>query len=235
MLAARILVPFLQMAIFASLARYVGGESQMAYVAAGNAVQFVAFGVVFRLALTFSEERWVGTLPLTILSPANRLGLFVGRMIPFALDGFVSGVAGVLWGWAVFGLDLGGASMPALLLVLMVASFAMAGVGLAISGLGLFLRDVTNLMNVVYLSVMFLCGANFPTADLPPLLRGISALIPLTYGISAARAVIAGAAVWTWSRELARMLIVGAGELALAYVVFAMYERLLRTRGLNTP
>ena len=82
--------PTFQLLFFAALGSYASGKSP-AYFAIGNAVQVSAVAGFFGMTMAIANERWFGTLPALLATPANRVALFAGRFLPFLANGlFVS-------------------------------------------------------------------------------------------------------------------------------------------------
>ncbi|MDP9468581.1 MAG: ABC transporter permease subunit, partial [Chloroflexota bacterium] len=80
--------PTFQLFFFAALGSYATGRSP-AYFAIGNAVQASALAGVFGMTMAIANERWFGTLPALLATPANRLALFAGRFMPFIANGLL--------------------------------------------------------------------------------------------------------------------------------------------------
>jgi ABC-2 type transport system permease protein len=227
----KFVVPFFQMSFFVYLAKFTLGPDKLAYVAIGNAVQFVAFNTLMGVAMTLSGEKWFGTLPMLLATPANRLLIFTSRAAVHVLDGILGAVIGLLYAALFFGVSLAQADLLALAIVLFVSSLTLTGLGLIIASLGLFTRIIEPIMNTAYLSIFLLAGVNFPVERLPLWLRPLSYAIPLTYGIEAARQTISGASLAKVSDQLLIMLGLFLVEGALGYYIFTRFERLAKHYG----
>jgi ABC-2 type transport system permease protein len=227
----KFVVPCFQMSFFVYLAKFTLGPERLAYVAIGNAVQFVAFNTLMGVAITLASEKWFGTLPMLLITPANRLLIFASRAVVHVLDGVLGAVIGLLYAGLFFGVSFAQADLLALAGVLFLSSLTLTGLGLIIASLSLFTRTVDPIMNVAYLLVFLLAGINFPVEQLPLWLRPLSYLIPLTYGVEAARGVIAGASLGAVSGQLLIMFGLFLGEGALGYYLFTRFEGLAKRRG----
>jgi len=227
----KFVVPFFQMSFFVFLAKFTLGPDKLAYVAIGNAVQFVAFNTLMGVAITMSGEKWFGTLPVLLTTPASRLLMFTSRATVHVLDGMMGAVIGLLYAGLFFGVSFAQANLLTLVVVLFFASLTLTGLGLIIASLSLFIRDVNQIMNVAYLVVFLLCGINFPVEQLPVWLRPVAYVIPLTYGIEAARQSIAGAPLAAVGNQLLVMFILFLVEGVLGYYLFLQFERLAKRHG----
>src|SRR5207245_2614080 len=81
--------------------------------------------------------------------------------------------------------------------------------------------DLRNVIgHVGYLLLMLLCGVEFPVAFLPAGMRYVAALLPLTNGLKAIRALLSGAPAGQVLAEATLEAAAGCGWLALAFVLF---------------
>jgi len=227
----KFIVPFFQMSFFVFMAKFTLGPEGLAYVAIGNAVQFVAFSTLMGVAITMVGEKWFGTLDLLLASPASRLLIFASRALVHVFDGVLGAVIGLIYGAWLFGVSFAQADLPALAIVLVVSSLTMTSLGLIIASLGLFTRTVEPIMNATYLLVFLLAGISFPIEQLPAALRAVSYLIPLTYGVDAARQAIAGVSLPALFGPLSIMFGLFFVQGAIGYSLFRRFEWLSKRYG----
>ena len=83
----------------------------------------------------------------------------------------------------------------------------------------------------MYFSLLIFSGANIPLAAMPDWMRTISMALPLTRGIAAARALIAGAAFSDVSSLLLGEFLIGCLYVALGYRLFRWFEVQAKRRG----
>jgi ABC-2 type transport system permease protein len=227
----KFVVPFFQMSFFVFLAKFTLEPEKLAYVAIGNAVQFVAFNTLMGVAITLFEEKWIGTLPMLLTTPASRLMIFTSRAMVHVLDGVLGAAIGLLYAGLFFGVSFAQTDLLALVVVLFVSSLTLTGFGLIIASLSLFTRNIDPIMNAAYLLIFLLAGINFPVDRLPLWLRSISYFIPLTYGVEAARQSIAGASLAAVGNQLLIMLGLFLVEGVVGYYLFTRFEWLARRYG----
>lgn len=228
----KLVVPFFQMSFFVYMAKFALGSEKLAYVAIGNAVQFVALNTLMGVALTMAGEKRSGTLQMLLATPASRLLIFTSRATVHVLDGILGAIIGLLYAGLFFGVSFAQADLLALAVVLFVSSLTLTGVGLIIASLSLFTRAIEPIMNTAYLLIFLLAGINFPVEQLPVWLRFPSYLIPLTHGVEAARQTIAGASLAAVSGSLLTMFGLFLAEGALGYYIFLYFERLSKHHGM---
>jgi ABC-2 type transport system permease protein len=232
-LAMKFVLPLSQMAFFVFVGDYVTGHNieTMHAIAIGNALQTVSWNTVFSVVNITSHDKWDGTLPLVLATPASRLPLFVGRAMIHVLDGILNVAIGFFYAAFIFGVNFANANPLALTITVVLTAFAMAGFGLLIGGFAFYFRDPLILANIFLFILLIFCGVNFPIDQLPPLLQPISYAFPLTYGISAARDAIKGLSLIDVSRWLGPELMVGIVAIVLGYIFFITFEREARKTG----
>ena len=172
-------------------------------------VGFLGYYVFQRLLWSSMErayrERDGSTLELLFLSPASRMGLLVGGAASGMLRAawlYVAFFVGAALAGGGFRVAHAGSAIVALLALLLPA----LAFGTLLHGFLLFARDTSAYVTLSQPVFGFLSGMRFPVAHLPPVLQAVSAALPLTWALRAARPLlIEGAAV----RDV-------AGDLALA-------------------
>lgn len=227
----KFVAPFFQMGFFVYLAKFTLGPDKLAYVAIGNAVQFVAFNTLMGVGMTMSGEKSNGTLQMLLTTPANRLLIFASRALVHILDGIVGAVVALMYAGLLFGVSFARTDFLALAIVLLIASLTLTGLGLVVASLSLFTHSIEPIMNTAYLLVFLLAGINFPVEQLPAGLRVLSYLIPLTYGIEAARQAIAGVPLTQMGGQMLIMVGLFLAEGTLGYYIFMRFEKLSKRFG----
>ncbi len=143
------------------------------------------------IANSISWERWEGTLEYTFMAPVSRLTHLLGVSIYAVLYSLINSSV-VLIGLLVFvDLDLSGANMGGVLVVLLTGSVAFTGLGLMAAVLPVMSPEhgaqATNIFQGVLLLVS---GIYYPITVLPTWLQPLSYISPATYVLSASRTLI---------------------------------------------
>lgn len=215
--------PLFQILFFTYVGRYAQLQDD-AFFVVGNAVQVSAMAGIYGMAMAIGGERWQGTLSPLLASPANRLALFLGRMIPQLLNGLLVAAWGFLVGWLLTDFDPPLSSLPALALIVVVSALACVAFGACYGAIGLRARDVFVGANILYFLMLLFCGVNIPLDELPGWLAGIGRCLPLTHGIEAAREVAGGAALGDVWDLVATEALIGAAYAAVGFVLFRFFE-----------
>ncbi len=235
-LAMKLVLPLSQMSFFVFVGQFLittGNASAdiVTYIAIGNAMTVLSWNTVFSVINITSHDKWDGTLPLLLATPAHRLPLFVGRAMIHVLDGMLSVAISFFYAVFLFGVNFGSADILALIVVVFLTAFTMAGFGLLIGGFSFYFRNPLVFANIFTFVLLIFCGINFPVQDLPQPLQFVSYIFPLTYGVDAGRKVIAGATLVDIAPLLGQMLIVGFISIMLGYVFFRSFEHVARKTG----
>jgi len=218
-----------QMAFFAFVGVFAGAS--VPFIAIGNALQSLSWNTVFSVINITGHDKWDGTLPLVLATPAHRMPLFIGRAMIHVLDGLISVAISFAFAAFIFGVNFGQADVLALTLTVFLTAFTMAGFGLFIGGLSFFFRNPMVFANIFTFVLLIFCGVNFPVQSLPTVIQPISYLFPLTYGITAARSAISGGNLIQIAPTLALQLVVGFAAMVVGFLFFRSFENNARKTG----
>ena len=230
-LATKVINPLWQIMFFTFMGVYGSGGETASFYIIGNALVQTALNGIFGVTFSITGERWTGTLPYLFGTPANRLTLFLGRSLIHILDGMVGVIIGLTWGVLLLNLDLSQANPIWLLTVILITSFSTAGLGLALGSLSLVTRNVMFVNNTAFFGLLILSGANIAIGKLPLLIQKISYALPLTRGISAARAIVAGAPLVDIIPMMEIEIIIGITYATLGFFLFRAFEYQAKKRG----
>ncbi|HXG39107.1 MAG TPA: ABC transporter permease [Bacteroidota bacterium] len=182
--------------------------------------------ILMIITTTFSSasivrEKEVGTIEQILVTPIKPYQFILGKLLPFIIIGFVDValVLGVAVNW--FEIPLKG-SIPLL--------FALCGLFLLTTlGLGLFVSTVSRTQQqammtaqfFVFFPFLFLSGFTFPIENMPPIIQGITHMIPLRYFLSIIRGLfLKGVGMVELWDEALFLLIFGLVILSLSVVRF---------------
>lgn len=149
----------------------------------GLATVAVLFGTTSMIAVTINFEKRTRSLERLLLAPISLELLLLAKTSGAILFGVLNAFMPILI--ASFLIDLSGIEwgviLPALLMMAMASSFL--GLLIAVSVKEVF--EAQTLSNFLRFPMLFLCGLFFPLDRLPMLLRPLSFLFPVTYGVDA--------------------------------------------------
>jgi ABC-2 type transport system permease protein len=216
--------PTFQLLFFAALGSYASGRSP-AYFAIGNAVQVSAVAGVFGMTMAIANERWFGTLPALLATPANRAALFAGRFLPFLANGLLVSVYAFGVGIVLLGVRLELSSIGVVALALVVTVFSCTAIGALQGSISLRLRDGLFGANLLVLAFLLFCGVNIPLSELPAWMQVVGNVLPFTHGLQAVRQAADGAGLDQVGGLILVELLIGVIYAVLAFVLFRVLER----------
>jgi ABC-2 type transport system permease protein len=212
-------MPVFQIVAFRLLGQYSGTHGSDFFVV-GNAIQGCSLAGIYGASHVVANERAFATLSQVLITPASRVLVMLGRLLPAAVNGMFVAAVGLTAGWLFLGLRLTPATLLPVALAAVAGATSCAGIGLLLGALGLRFRDLHFVTNFVQLGLLVLTGAVIPLELLPGWLRPVSEAVPMTHAIRAAQAVV--------DHRPAGLGGALAAEFALAGVLFAAAVLLLR-------
>jgi ABC-2 type transport system permease protein len=180
----------------------------------GPMVGIFPFSTMFVVtSIAMLRERTTGTLERLMTLPLARLDLLLGYGLAFAAMAAVQACVTSAVAFGVLGLDVHG---PVWLVILLAVANAVLGMSLGLFA-SAFAR--TEFQAVQFLPAfvfpqLLLCGILTPRAEMPALLRWISAVLPLTWAFDALSRAVSGRTGGPVARDAA--IVLGVTALALA-------------------
>ena len=222
--------PLVQMLFFVYLGRQLGTGDDRFYVI-GNAVLAASVACVYGGTMAIANERQYGTLGALLLSPRSRTLLWLGRALPYVANGMLATAINLAAGDLLMGLRLSLPELGRIAPLILAATIGCSGFGLLIGALGLRLRDVFLLANVVFVLLLLLTGANVPRSVLPGWMRAVGEVLPLTHAITGTRLAADGGSLASVLPSLGLEAGLGVCYLLAAVVLLHWFERGSRLKG----
>ncbi len=196
------------------------------------------------IAMSIAYERWEGTLEYTFMAPVSRLIHLTGISLFSLLNSIVQTLI-VLIGLLLFtDLNLRGANLSGVLVVLGVSTIAFVGLGLMAAALPVMSPERgAEATHIFQGSLLLVSGVYYPVEVLPKWLQPLSALSPATYTLSACRKLVGignsgsvpgnlmGAPISAVMRELIVLALMGAVLMPLGLWVFGRIETWAKRTG----
>lgn len=224
-----VLTPVLQILFFVSLGQAFEYQDP-AFFIVGNGVQVAATAGIAGMVSVIADERRFGTLSMVLGSPAPRIAVFVGRMLPGVVCGFV--VAALTSGVGLFiaGRPLGPALLGVHVVAVGLAAISCSAMGLALSAVGLIYREIFQIATAAYLLIMVVSGANIVRGTLPGWVQMVGDVLPTTHSIDAIRGMMSGSSYESVIASQLFEILVAVGWLAFALVLMKALERSAKRR-----
>jgi ABC-2 type transport system permease protein len=197
-----------------AIATVEGVASYHVFVFPGVVVMSVLFGAMLS-AMATVYDREFGMLRLMLASPAGLMAVLAGRAVAAALIGAIQGLIVLAFAPLVMSVTIAQAlaAVPAIALGAAAASV----LGLLVAAPIRSVENFAGVINLVLFPLLFLSGALYPTQALPPVLRTLAQLNPMTYAVDLTRLALALPAEFPAFRSvLALVATTGAGFLVAA-------------------
>ena len=152
-------------------------------------------GIVLQIGTTFAtatavvREREKGTLETLLVSPLSRWGLMLGKLVPYLCIGMTMATLLFLFMRYLFGVPIAG-NVIAMMFATFVYVFALLSLGLLVATKAENQMQALQISMVFMLPSVFFSGFVFPRETMPWIFQALGALLPATYFISLARAII---------------------------------------------
>jgi ABC-2 type transport system permease protein len=146
-------------------------------------------GTSFATAMAMVRERERGTLEQLLVSPLSRWGLMLGKLIPYLCVGMVMAILLFAIMRFIFFVPIAG-SVIALLLATFVYVFALLSLGLFVGTIAENQMQALQMTMMFVLPSVFFSGFIFPRETMPWIFYALGAVLPTTYFIDLARAII---------------------------------------------
>lgn len=214
------------------------GDYQLTLVLVVGALQWNFLSVLYNeIAMSIGYERWEGTLEYTFMAPVSRLVHLAGVSLYSLFNSIVQTII-VLLGLLLFtDLNLAGANLFGVGVVLMVSTLAFVGLGLMAAALPVMSPERGAEATHIFQGLLLLVsGVYYPVEVLPAWIQPLSWLSPATYSLSACRKLVgvgnpastsehlAGAPLSAVTFELMMLVLMGVLLIPLGLWVFGRIE-----------
>ncbi len=152
----------------------------------GIILQLVA---MFLTSFAIVRERELGTLEQLFVTPVGRLGLMLGKLVPYAVLGFLETLVVLSVMVYLFGVPIRG-SIPLLLGLSGLFLVCALALGLLISTLAKTQVAALMLAFIVMMPSVLLSGFVFPRSEMPTPIYLVTFTIPVTYFIQILRGIV---------------------------------------------
>jgi ABC-2 type transport system permease protein len=210
-----------------AIARLEGGLPYQAFVFPGIVVMAALFGAMLT-AIGTVYDREFGMLRLMLASPAGVPAVLAGRAIAAALVGVLQG--GIVLAFAPLVVRVSPGSVGAGVGALVLAAGVSALLGLLVAARLRSVENFAGVINVVLFPLLFVSGALYPTAGMPPALRMLARVNPVTYQVDLMRHAFGQPTEFAMGTDV--LVLAGAAAVAfgLTALLFDPEQRFVRAR-----
>lgn len=177
------------------------GFSDIQSILPGVTALSILFGTTSLLAVTVTFEKknrsferlLLAPIPLEVLMIAKTGGAIIfgviSSFVPVIMASFFIDISYIQWGMFI----------PAVILIAVSSTFQGLFIAVAVSEV----FEAQTFSNFFRFPMIFLCGLFFPITSLPILLRVVSQIFPLTYGVDILHKAVRGVSVFSFPFDLA--------------------------------
>jgi len=146
----------------------------------GLVAMTILFSTTAVEAVVINFELRLGSLERLLLAPISLPAVLLGKILGGVIFGLIMTVIVTLGSVLVLGLQINVAYFV-LIVILSLFVFSSMGALVCVSVKEVF--EAQTLLNIPRFLMIFLCGVVFPVAALPPVLKQIAYVLPLTYTV----------------------------------------------------
>lgn len=158
------------------------GLNYLQYFLPGTMALVCLFTAIFS-TISVIEDRQAGFLQAVLVSPAPRGSIVMGKMVGGTLLAILQAVVFIAL-MPVVGVPLTLFGIFWAVIILVLLSFGLTGLGLVIAWTTDSIQGFHAIMNLLLMPIWFLSGAVFPVAGAPGWLKGVMLANPVTYGVA---------------------------------------------------
>ena len=197
--------------------------------------EFLAPGIV-GMTLLFTSiftgvsviwDRQFGFLREMLVAPASRTSLVFGKITGSSTIVLINGL--MIFGLAILvgAIPISAITLSSIVLVLLfmiLVSFVFVSVGLILAARMKSMEGFQMIMSFVVMPLFLLSGAFFPLDNLPPWMKILTRIDPLSYGVDGIRGALLGIHELPLSLDLLILAAIGAVLLFIATMLFRKME-----------
>lgn len=224
------------------IAKQLAEEGVVAGQEANDLVLFLLIGtlvwaylsaILDDISLVVTWERWEGTIEHTLMAPVPRVAHLIGTATFGVLHALVRTALIMAIALPFFDIELSQANWPAAILVLLVGSVSLIGLGILSGVLPLVYPERGEQLSfLVQAVVLLVSGVYYSIETLPGWLEAASWFSPATYLLRSVRdALIDGRGIVAVGDDLAVMVLFAVVLVPLSIGVFSAAERWAKRTG----
>lgn len=174
---------------FSSIYAKAGGGNYIEFLAPGIIAMTILFTAMFN-GIEVIWDRQFGFLKETLVAPVSRLRIMIGKTLGGATVAVIQGIIVFLVSLLIGFRPVSWAYLPIALIFMFLIAVMFTAFGIAIASRLEDMQAFPIIINFIIMPIFFLSGALFPLGDTNSVLKVITTLNPLTYGVDAIRSAM---------------------------------------------
>ena len=171
-----------------SLIRPQAGFSYLQFIFPGMIGMTILFSSIFS-SISIVWDREFGFMKEMLVAPISRLSIVIGKALSGTLISVAQAII-ILILTPFLGIHLTLLQFLEVIAVSILVSFCITSMGILIAARLTSFDGFNIIMNFLVMPMFFLSGAMYPVSSMPPALRQLTHINPLTYGIDAFKHVL---------------------------------------------
>jgi ABC-2 type transport system permease protein len=208
---------------FGPVFQKAGNGSYLQFMAPGVIGMTVLFSSVFS-GIAMLWDRQFGFLKETLVAPVPRLHIMIGRTLGGATVAIIQGTL-ILVVCMIAGFrPQHWIAIPLAFVFVSMIAIVFAALG---TGVGSIIKDMQGfqlIMNFMVMPIFFLSGALYPLSHLPFVMKVITRMDPLSYGVDGLRGVLTGIWQFNFALDLALLGGIAVFFLGMGAYLFSRIE-----------
>ena len=168
-------------------AERIGVSNPMFFLLSSTVIAMSSLLIVFSVTRFALENRWLGTLPYILLSPVRTSVILIASGLPDAIITPTITVMSIAPAALYLEGLAGGLKVLAVLAIVLFGMMPLVGFSVLIGSILLFLKEESNIAEVIAPLVLLVSGIYYPLEILPEVLRLIGLALPTTYVVEVAK------------------------------------------------
>jgi ABC-2 type transport system permease protein len=198
-----------------------GGVDYLQFIFPGIVAMSLIFSAMWS-GISIIWDREFGFLKEILVAPIPRTAIVTGKIMGGAAQAMVQGGITLLFAPLV-GVKISPVGFIELIGIMAIISFALSSMGIALASRIYSYEGFGTISNFVIMPLFFLSGAIYPVQTLPPWLKVIVSLNPVTYGVDLMRGAVLGVFQFSILLDLAYITGFGVVMGMLAVFLFRRY------------
>lgn len=212
-------------------AQYSGTTDFMSFILLGTVLESFILGVFWGMGYALKNDMDSGVMESNWLTPVPRLLILVGHSITNLAITAITSAGMLAFGGLLFGFHPTGDVLRAFIPIVPMM-LGLYGFGFAFAAIVLMMREANALVDMSSFLVQLFSGTTFPVNALPRFLLPVALILPLTYGLDAARAYLIGTrTIMPIYWEIVLLVVFMFTMLWIGTSVFRSIERRVRVLG----
>jgi ABC-2 type transport system permease protein len=164
------------------------GVDYMQFIFPGILGMTILFSSIFS-SISIIWDKEFGLMKGILVAPVSRFSIVIGKALSGTIVSTIQALI-ILLLFPFLGIDLSLLSILYIIVICLLLSFAISTLGIVIATFYESFESFSVIMNFIVMPMFFLSGAMYPVSKLPAILKVISQINPLTYGVDALKHIM---------------------------------------------